>query len=92
MSSLTSSAADTQDREVGHFITDHPTTNGDLVNAIVQPGKRAGFVPPPDRQHDAKTAANADHIAVQALATTLSTPIHVDEGGPEPEKYTPFGC
>ena len=73
------------------FITDHPTTNGDLVNAIIQPSKPPGFVSPPARQHDPKTAANADHIAVQALATTLSTPIHVDAGGPEPEKYTPFG-
>ena len=92
VSSLTSSAGDTRiSKKLADFITDHPTTNGDLVNAIIQPSKPPGFVSPPARQHDPKTAANADHIAVQALATTLSTPIHVDAGGPEPEKYTPFG-
>ena len=51
------------------------------------PGRIPRRTPTPrsrQREADAKTATNADHIAVQVLATTLSTPIHVDAGGPEP--------
>ena len=49
VSSLTSSTADTRvSTKLADFITDHPTTDGDLVNAIIQPVKPpAKFVEPP---------------------------------------------
>ena len=134
MSSLSSSTAHAKIRgDLADFITDHPTTNGDPVNAIVQPDKPPTFkwpahwspreedlgghpanVPGPAgssqlakvredaqqekvEQQKANTvsAANAEAIAVQVLATKLQSPIHVHEAGKtttfEPLGKTPKG-
>ncbi|MFB9600261.1 toxin glutamine deamidase domain-containing protein [Saccharothrix longispora] len=115
-------------KQLANFITDNPTTNGDLVNSVVQPGPTPEFdpsvlrevpgaksrdvmagpdvhpdsgpvetgplpdVPDPSQvRADAESAANADHIAAQALATQLRTPIVVHHPSGPPTTYTPFG-
>ena len=129
VSSLSSSTAHAKIRgDLADFITDHPTTNGDLVNAIVQPDKpptfewpahwsprekdwediQPTFLDPLDESQLAKvredaqqekveqqkantvSAANAEAIAVQVLATKLQSPIHVHEAG-KTTTYEPFG-
>ncbi|PSL54620.1 papain fold toxin 1 (glutamine deamidase) of polymorphic toxin system [Saccharothrix carnea] len=114
--------------QLADFITDHPTTNGDLVNSVLQPGPNAEFDPstltedpdavsrdvmagtdthpdggpvesgplpdvpdPAQVRADAESAANADRIAAQALATQLRTPIVVHHPSGPPTTYTPFG-